>query len=113
MEPIGRPALFLLHALGMSSREWDRVVAELGDAFECHALDIPGFGDAAGDPRRSVEEMADWLADEIRACDPANWMIAGHSMGGKLATLIAARTANACRATPTASRSPTKPTRSV
>jgi surfactin synthase thioesterase subunit len=35
--------------------------------------------------------MLDWLALEIRKRDPGAWMVVGHSMGGKLATLIAAR----------------------
>ena len=91
MEPISRPTLFLLHALGMSGREWELVMERLGETFDCIALDLPGFGGAADNPRRTVEEMADWLADAIRSRNPANWMIAGHSMGGKLATLVAAR----------------------
>jgi len=35
--------------------------------------------------------MADWLADEVRLRGFASWMLVGHSMGGKIATIVAAR----------------------
>jgi len=35
--------------------------------------------------------MADWLADEVRSRSLASWMLVGHSMGGKIATIVAAR----------------------
>jgi len=86
-----RPVLFLLHALGGSARSWDPVVERLGERFDCAALDLPGFGDAGDDPRTSVAEMLDRLADAVRARAPDAWMVVGHSMGGKLATLLTAR----------------------
>lgn len=86
-----RPTLFLLHALGSSAREWDSVIRQLDDRFDCVALDLPGFGDRTDDPRTDVAQMLDWLSDEVRARAPDAWMIVGHSMGGKLATLLTAR----------------------
>ena len=88
---MSRPTLFLLHGLGMSARFWDRQIEALGGAYACVALDLPGFGEAANATAITVEEMGDWLAREIRARAPAAWMPVGHSMGGKLATLVAAR----------------------
>lgn len=88
---MNRPTLFLLHGLGMSARFWDRQIAALGDAYDCVALDLPGFGDAADATGITVEEMVDWLAREIQVRAPAAWMVVGHSMGGKLGTLVAAR----------------------
>ncbi|WP_375273069.1 alpha/beta fold hydrolase [Sphingomonas sp.] len=82
--------LFLLHALGASARSWDRVVAAL-PGHDCVALDLPGFGDHAAMGHRSVAETLDWFADEVARHGCADWWVVGHSMGGKIATLAAAR----------------------
>ncbi len=86
------PTLVFLHALGASTGEWAQVIDRL-DGYECLALDLPGFGDAADAGHADVATMTDWLADQIRACRMASFVIVGHSMGGKIATLVAARAA--------------------
>jgi pimeloyl-ACP methyl ester carboxylesterase len=86
------PTLVFLHALGASTNEWNQVVNQLG-GHDCLALDLPGFGDAAGAGHADVAAMADWLADLIRARRLAACVLVGHSMGGKIATLVAARAA--------------------
>jgi pimeloyl-ACP methyl ester carboxylesterase len=86
------PTLIFLHALGASAGEWTNVMDHLPD----HAgvsLDLPGFGDAAATGYADVATTADWLADEVRARAPASCLLVGHSMGGKIATLVAARAA--------------------
>ncbi len=85
-----RPTLFFLHALGGSARSWDAVIAQLG-AFDCRPLDLPGFGAASDATGFSVEAMADTIAAQIRAHDADRWMLVGHSMGGKIATILAHR----------------------
>jgi pimeloyl-ACP methyl ester carboxylesterase len=87
---VAESTLFLLHGLARSRRSWDGVVAALGDGIECIALDLPGFGANAGSPLRTVEENAAWVADRIREHEPDRWLIGGHSMGGKLATIVTA-----------------------
>ncbi len=82
--------LFFLHALGSSAGEWDDVVAKLGDVAECIALDLPGFGEA-GDASLDVAGLVDWFAAEVAARQRHAWAVVGHSMGGKIATLAAAR----------------------
>lgn len=89
MSSASRPTLFLIHALGSSAREWDGVIESLGSDFDILALDLPGFGEARHDDRTSVEAMVDWLADEVRQRAPDAWMVVGHSMSGKVATLLA------------------------
>ncbi len=85
-----RPTLFFLHALGGSARSWDAVIAQLG-AFDCRPLDLNGFGDASDATGFTVEEMADTIAEQIRAENADRWMLVGHSMGGKIATILAQR----------------------
>ena len=83
------PTLFFLHALGGSTRSWDTVIAQL-DEFDCRPLDLPGFG-ASNATGFSVEAMADTIAVQVRAHDADRWMLVGHSMGGKIATILAHR----------------------
>jgi pimeloyl-ACP methyl ester carboxylesterase len=85
------PTLFCLHFLGGSAREWEDVVRHLGSHMRGAPLDLPGFGNAAGIPYLSVEGMADYITDRIAAMAPPRWLIAGHSMGAKVALAIARR----------------------
>ncbi|MFS0772976.1 alpha/beta fold hydrolase [Sphingomonas sp. 1P08PE] len=84
--------LFFLHALGASGRSWADVSDRLGDRFRCVAPDLPGFGehDAVD---TSIVATLDRLTTEIAHRSPAPYMLVGHSMGGKFATLLAARAA--------------------
>jgi len=84
--------VMFLHALGSSAREWEQVIALLPDCT-CVALDLPGFGTAASAGYADVATMVDWLADEIRARALTSCILVGHSMGGKIVTLVAARAA--------------------
>ena len=81
----------MLHALGSSAGEWGDVIAALGDSVNCVALDLPGFGENAACTELDVEALVDWLVAEVHARHPVVWIAVGHSMGGKLATIIAAR----------------------
>lgn len=86
-----RPVLFLLHSLGASHREWSAVQRALGEQFECVALDIPGFGGTAAGNATDIDGLGDWFQQEVTARAPTCWFAVGHSMGGKIATLLAAR----------------------
>jgi len=86
-----RPVLFLLHSLGASHREWSAVERFLGDQFECIALDIPGFGGTSAGAATDIDALVDWFQQEVTTRAPACWFAVGHSMGGKIATLLAAR----------------------
>ncbi len=84
------PTLIFLHALGASASEWNHVFEHLPE-HDCVALDLPGFGTAADEGYANVGEMANWLVDEIRARAPTSCVLVGHSMGGKIVSLVAAR----------------------
>lgn len=86
-----RPTLFLLHSLGASHQEWGAVRSVLGDQFECVALDIPGFGGTSADNATDIGALVDWFQQEVITRAPTCWFAVGHSMGGKIATLLAAR----------------------
>ena len=89
--PDERPTLFCLHFLGGSGQSWNRVADELAGVAACVPIDLPGFGAAALAEGYSVTEMADALAAIIRRHGAKRWMIAGHSMGCKIAAVLARR----------------------
>lgn len=79
-----RPAVVLVHGIGMSSR----YLARLHDALLPHAdvlsMDLPGFG-GLPKPRREVdvETMAAGLAEAIASLDVGPVALVGHSMGSQ------------------------------
>lgn len=87
-----RPTLVFMHHFGGSARSWDAVIAQLGDAYPTCALDLPGFGSAADAPGPyTVSAYADVVEAKVRACKPPDFILVGHSMGGKVALALAAR----------------------
>jgi pimeloyl-ACP methyl ester carboxylesterase len=83
--------LVLVHGLGCTRRSWDRVVPLLEDRFRLLLVDLPGFGGRAEEARRDVtiEDMAAALAGDMEAAGLSDAVIAGHSMGGLVATALA------------------------
>jgi pimeloyl-ACP methyl ester carboxylesterase len=85
------PTLFMLHALGGSALAFDSVRKCLGFETDIVAVDFPGFGSRSTYQGTTVEDMSNFVIDVIRAHAPTRWIIVGHSMGGKIATVIASR----------------------
>ncbi|MDR5783853.1 alpha/beta hydrolase [Caballeronia sp. LZ065] len=88
----GAFALVFLHYYGGSSRTWDAVTGELSKRFRTVATDHRGWG-ASGAPADGYR-IADLAADAegvIDALRLQRYVIVGHSMGGKVAQLIASR----------------------
>ena len=83
------PVLVCLHWLGGSGRSWDRLAAALAPGLQVLAIDLPGFGDAAHRPGASVAAMAAHVAEAVRGAGLRSWMMAGHSMGAKVALAVA------------------------
>lgn len=83
-----RPTVFCLHYLGGSAREWAPVAARL-EGLACVAIDLPGFGDAARTPGYSLADMAAFVGRAIRSAAPGRWILVGHSMGAKVAAVVA------------------------
>lgn len=86
--------LVMIHWLGGSSRTWQEVSEHLSDCgFRCVALDLPGFGEAKDGSGYSVSAIVATLIGTIRDLrrDEMDqpWLLAGHSMGGKLAAIVA------------------------
>ncbi len=87
----GTPVIVGLHFLGGSAIAWHPVIRLLEGRFRWVLVDLPGFGLAAGRGGYSVAEMADTVVRIIAECAPRRWVLAGHSMGAKVALAVARR----------------------
>ncbi|MDQ3323892.1 MAG: alpha/beta hydrolase [Acidobacteriota bacterium] len=89
-----RPTLVFLHYFGGSSRAWTEVIERLAKDFHCVAPDLRGFGasDALSTAENfAVKDYADDIECLIRVLTIENYVLIGHSMGGKIALALAAR----------------------
>ncbi|WP_176059467.1 alpha/beta hydrolase [Paraburkholderia sp. BCC1876] len=86
------PALVFLHYWGGSSRTWHDVIAALPNVYRTVTPDHRGWGDsdkpAAG---YALADLADDAQRVIEALVLRRFVLVGHSMGGKVAQLLAAR----------------------
>ncbi len=86
------PSLVFLHYFAGSSRAWTEVIEELAKDYHCVAPDLRGFGASDALPENyAVKDYADDVADLIRTLEIENYVLIGHSMGGKIALALAAR----------------------
>lgn len=83
--------LYLLHALGASSASFARLGDLLDGRVRVQGIDLPGFGSAATAPDSSLDETVDHVIAALSAHSGGRWMLGGHSMGGKIAGLVASR----------------------
>ncbi|GAP38356.1 alpha/beta hydrolase [Piscinibacter sakaiensis] len=89
-QPGGLPIL-LLHGLIYTSYDWIDVARELADGHEVVALDQRGFGESDVSSDASYRVM-DFAADVEALLDHLGWsqcLLAGHSMGGRIAAVVA------------------------
>lgn len=79
----------MLHLFAGSALSWRPVIERLGER-RCVAFDQRGFGGAP--PPEPVRTLADWADDAgAVAAGLGRYVLVGHSMGGKIATLLASR----------------------
>jgi len=87
-----RPSLIFLHYFAGSSRAWMEVIRELEGDYHSVAPDLRGFGASDSMPENyAVKDYADDVAELISTLEIENYVLIGHSMGGKIALALAAR----------------------
>jgi pimeloyl-ACP methyl ester carboxylesterase len=87
----GKPPLVILHGMLGSSRNWQTAGKELAERFHVMALDLRNHGASPHAPSMSYDEMAGDVAAWMEANAPGAAAVMGHSMGGKVAMLLACR----------------------
>lgn len=89
---VGDVALVFLHYWGGSSRTWRKVIAALPDRYRTVAPDHRGWGQSeAPASGYALADLAEDAQGVIAALGVRRYLLIGHSMGGKVAQLIAAR----------------------
>ncbi|CAM3973580.1 alpha/beta fold hydrolase [Flavobacterium weaverense] len=90
IEGSGQPLLILHGFLGMSDN-WKSLATQFANNFEVHTLDLRNHGRSLQSEEFSYEIMAQDIFEYCQVHDLANINIIGHSMGGKVAMLLATR----------------------
>src|SRR5271155_3197772 len=106
------PALVFAHYWGGSRRTWSEVIARLSNRFRCIALDLRGWGKSD----RPTEDynlfaQADDVAGVIKSLKVKDFVLVGHSMGGKIAQILAGRRPTGLRAVVLVAPAPPTPLR--
>jgi pimeloyl-ACP methyl ester carboxylesterase/quinol monooxygenase YgiN len=88
----GTLPIVFLHYWGGSSRTWDDVIAALPAGYRTIAPDLRGWGDSdAPSAGYALADFADDAEQMIAALNLQRFVLVGHSMGGKIAQLLASR----------------------
>jgi pimeloyl-ACP methyl ester carboxylesterase len=87
----GRPPLIVLHGLLGSSRNWQTAGADLAAQYHVFALDLRNHGRSPHAAEMTYEAMAADVSAWLDAQGLTRVHLLGHSMGGKVAMLLACR----------------------
>ena len=82
------PELVLLHGWGLHSVVWDPVVPALLEHFQITVIDLPGLGRS---PMPAGDYDLDYVIAHVLRVAPARAVWLAWSLGGEVATAIAAR----------------------
>jgi len=91
--PSGGEPVVLLHGSGATALSWAPTIRRLSDEYRVHAVNLPGEpgpSTATRVPFRAAEQ-ADWSAQVVRAVADRPAAVVGVSIGGWIATALAAR----------------------
>ncbi|HIZ98216.1 MAG TPA: alpha/beta fold hydrolase [Candidatus Janibacter merdipullorum] len=84
------PRVAFCHGLFGQGRNWNQIAKGLADICRPTLLDMPDHGRSPWTERFDYVDAAALVAESLRAIDPDEpWIVVGHSMGGKIAMLLA------------------------
>ncbi|MCU1414345.1 MAG: putative hydrolase [Microbacteriaceae bacterium] len=89
-EIVGGPVFVLVHGIGVSSRYFHPVSAELAKHGEVYLIDLPGYG-AAPDPKTnaSISDHAGVVGAFLERAQLDKPVLVGHSMGTQVVSQLA------------------------
>ncbi|MBD2759176.1 alpha/beta fold hydrolase [Yimella sp. cx-573] len=84
------PRIAFLHGLFGQGKNWTQIAKALAGDYRPTLIDLPNHGQSPWSDEFSYRAMVLAVANELRAIDPDEpWIVLGHSMGGKVAMLLA------------------------
>jgi len=88
-----KPLVFLVHGYTGSKENWLLVMRELGRKYRVVAPDLPGWGETTrlDDADYGVVAQSERLAQFMQSFGETPGILVGHSMGGHISGLLAAR----------------------
>ncbi len=91
----GKETILFIHGLASYMPAWKKNIDVLSKNYRCIAIDLPGYGKSSkGAYECSMDFFADNINDLLTALGIQQCYIAGHSMGGQIAMLIALKYPN-------------------
>jgi 2-succinyl-6-hydroxy-2,4-cyclohexadiene-1-carboxylate synthase len=92
------PTILFLHGFMGSSADWRGPIAALGYRYFCIAVDLPGHGASLGMPpdKYTIEGATRTVIGILDELERVRTIIAGYSMGGRLALYLALRYPERC-----------------
>jgi pimeloyl-ACP methyl ester carboxylesterase len=87
----GETILFV-HGLGGNISHWIKTINGLSASYHCIAIDLPGYGWSDEKPAANTDQLqlyADALKEFLEKRKIKKVIVAGHSMGGQVATIMA------------------------
>lgn len=88
----GDLALVFLHYWGGTHRTWNKMAAELQSSYRIVTYDMRGWGESgAAEDGYSIAALGDEAMALIEHLGLGRYVLIGHSMGGKVAQLVASR----------------------
>ncbi|MBI1297666.1 alpha/beta fold hydrolase [bacterium] len=93
------PTVVFAHGLTDNGACWTRLVTDLGSGYDCIMVDARGHGkSSAPEEGYSFDEQADDLIAFIHALELDRPVIMGHSLGGAVSAIVAAKAPGLIRA---------------
>lgn len=81
--------LVFLHYFGGAATSWQWVAEQLPN-YRCVAIHLPGFGGRSALDQPSLQQYANDVCQELARLEIEDYILVGHSMGGKIALQLAA-----------------------
>ncbi|HVE60445.1 MAG TPA: alpha/beta fold hydrolase, partial [Chitinophagaceae bacterium] len=84
--------IICIHGLGGNLSHWQKNISELSAKFHCIAVDLPGYGHSDksfSTDKDQLQFYADAIQNFLEKRNLKRVVLAGHSMGGQIATILA------------------------
>lgn len=87
----GEPPIVLVHGVTLRSEDWENIFPRLGTRYRVIAYDLRGHGKSGRAAALSLDDHVGDLVRVLREIAAAPAIVVGHSIGGAIALVAAAR----------------------